>query len=132
MQIEIIRTNIFIRYTQHNFKYTYSVEIIPVCKGDLPLASVTEHTEFTVLDNELDHTKKRGKFILADAFHSITDIARSWHHSREEATPEPMEEERGTQLEVELCSGIKLYKAPEVIMAAAPYYQRLSSGSKVE
>ena len=118
-----------------NFKYTYSVEIVPICKDDLvcmplkqarsqsnispltlcirvgnsiqlldpqtlqtcdipaqiywrspfdSLASVTELIEFTVLDIEPDHTKKRGKFILADAqvalggaFHSTNgDIAR--------------------------------------------------------
>jgi len=48
------------------------------------LASVTELIEFTVLDIEPDHTKKRGKFILADAqvalagaFHSTNgNIAR--------------------------------------------------------
>ena len=118
-----------------NFKYTYSVEIVPICKDDLvcmplkqarsqsnispltlcirvgnsiqlldpqtlqtcdipaqiywrspfdSLASVTELIEFTVLDIEPDHTKKGGKFILADAqvalggaFHSTNgDIAR--------------------------------------------------------
>jgi len=133
-QIEIVRTDHFSTSTA-NFKYTYSVEIVPICKDNLvcmplkqarsqnnmspltlcirvgnsiqlldpqtlqtcdvpaqiywrspfdSLASVTEFIEFTVLDIEPDHTKKRGNFILADAqvalggaFHSTNgDIAR--------------------------------------------------------
>ncbi|KAH6906743.1 RNA binding protein [Coprinopsis sp. MPI-PUGE-AT-0042] len=101
-----------------NFKYTYSVEIVPVCKDDLicipikqarsmsnispllictrvgnslqlldpatlqtceipaqlywrtpfdSLASVTDLVEFTILDIDPDHQKKRGKWIMADA-----------------------------------------------------------------
>lgn len=101
-----------------NFKYTFSVEIVPVCKDDLvciplkqarslsninplaictrvgsslqlldpqtlqtcdipaqiywrapfdSLAFVTDLVQFTILDIEPDHTRKRGKLVLADA-----------------------------------------------------------------
>ncbi|CAA7261122.1 unnamed protein product [Cyclocybe aegerita] len=113
-----------------NFKYTYSVEIVPICKDDLvciplkqartlsninplticvrvgnsvqlldpqtlqscdiqsqiywrspfeALASVTDLVEFTVLDIDPDHSRRKGKFAMADAqvalagaFHSKT------------------------------------------------------------
>ncbi|KAF9478975.1 NMD3-domain-containing protein [Pholiota conissans] len=101
-----------------NFKYTFSVEIVPICKDDLvciplkqartlsninpltvcirvgnslqlldpqtlqtcdipaqiywrapfdSLASVTDLVEFTILDIEPDHSRTRGKLVLADA-----------------------------------------------------------------
>ncbi|KAF9530278.1 NMD3 family-domain-containing protein [Crepidotus variabilis] len=101
-----------------NFKYTYSVEIVPICKDDLvciplkqarslsnispltvcvrvgnsiqlidpqslqsceipaqiywrapfdSLAAVTDLVEFTVLDVDLDHSRQKGKFVMADA-----------------------------------------------------------------
>lgn len=111
-----------------NFKYTYSVEIVPICKDDLvciplkqarqlsnispltmcvrvgnsiqlldpatlqscdipsqlywrtpfdSLASVTDLVEFTVLDIEPDHTKTRGKHIMADVQVALAGAFRS-------------------------------------------------------
>ncbi|PPQ69215.1 hypothetical protein CVT24_000012 [Panaeolus cyanescens] len=113
-----------------NFKYTYSVEIVPICKDDLvclplkqarslsninpltvctrvgnslqlvdpqtlqaceipahiywrtpldSLASVTDLVEFTVLDIEPDHSKTRGKLMLADAQVALSGAFHSSH-----------------------------------------------------
>ncbi|KAH9478257.1 60S ribosomal export protein NMD3 [Psilocybe cubensis] len=119
-----------------NFKYTYSVEIVPICKDDLvcmplkqartfsninpltvcirvgnslqlldpqtlqtceipsqiywrapfdSLASVTDLKEFTILDIDPDHSRQKGKFLMADA---QVALAGAFHSSGKQADDE--------------------------------------------
>ncbi|KAI0684863.1 NMD3 family-domain-containing protein [Cerioporus squamosus] len=131
-----------------NFKYTYSVEITPICKDDLvcippklarqmsgispltitapvywrtpfeSLASVTDLREFTVLDVE-PSGQTRGKWVLADAQVALSGAFRS-HGAGGDEDGMDFESMGGAQI----FHTLPAHRVPDIVLVKKAYPNR--------